>query len=223
MPDFVVQNRLFSEVIEALEKHQPNLKASLESDCIRVLGTFICSGPLGAFDQFEIECVIPWTFPIKEPAVWEVGGRIERTVSNHTYPTSGKCCLGHWDLWRLKNPNPTIETFFRDHVHSYFVSQSLSEQGKGWPFGEEGHSKAEAEAAYLDAFTFPLGSDRRAFVQLICGSHLKGNPLCPCGSNRYFKVCHRDFVRNLRCDIPADLRKRIRRKISGTSDGKADV
>lgn len=222
MADANPRNALLEDVNKALAKHQPELNASLASDCIRVSGTFVCSGPLGEFDRFEIECAIPWTYPAKEPAVWETGGRIERTVPNHVYPTSGRCCLGHWDLWRLRNLDSSVEAFFRDHVHSYFVGQSLNAQGEGWFFGEEGHSKAEIAESYLEAFELPEGSDRRVFVQLICAPHMGANPKCPCGSDRFFKVCHREFVKEIRRTIPADLRKSVRKKISGSLQPKED-
>lgn len=214
------QSALFAEIEDALGTHQPNLKATLESDCIRVVGQFVCYDGEHPVDEYEIELVVPWVFPQKEPWVWETEERIPRTVERHIYPSSGRCCLGLWEIWMVRNPNPTFARFLTTHMHSYFLGQTVFEHTGEWVFGEESHSADGIADSYFEAIEFPEGSDREHFFELLTAPLLRTNPQCPCGSGSRFVTCHKSYVRELRRRIPAALRKQMKKRLKSKLEQK---
>ncbi len=211
---------LFAEIREALNAHQPQLEATLDKDCIRIKGTFVCFDGNYPFDQYQIEVVVPWLFPEKEPGVWETEERIPRTVDRHIYPSSGRCCLGLWEVWLVKNPTPTFARFLTTHMHSYFVGQTVFECTGEWVFGEESHSPEGIAESYFEAIDFPEESDRGHFFRLLTAPLLQQNPRCPCGSGERLSNCHKSYLRDLRRRIPAAVRKAMHKRLETKSLNK---
>jgi hypothetical protein len=203
----------FAEICEVLRRHQPALTACVSSGKIKISGDFVCNGPSGPFDIYQVEIEVSRKFPIVEPEVQEVSGRIPRTVERHIYPLSGNCCLGHWVVWLLKTSEPTFENFVAHHLSSYFIGQTIFELTGEWPFGEEGHNAAAIGASYREALNLPGSADEKAYSRLIGAPILRGNPYCPCGSGKRLRACHWNEIRDLRRRFPASVRKRIAAKI----------
>lgn len=214
------QAALFAEIKEALEAHQPRLEATLETDCVRIAGTFVCYDADLPFDQYEIEVVVPWLFPLKEPGVWETRERIPRTVDRHVFPSNGRCCLGLWEIWLIRNRDATFARFLTTHMHSYFVGQTVFECTGDWVFGEEAHSAEGIADSYFEAISFPEGSDRAHFFRLLTAPLLRTNPKCPCGSGERLSDCHKPYLKDLRRRIPAAVRKAMSKRLKSKSGQK---
>jgi hypothetical protein len=206
-------DELLPKVGEVLERHQPGLAATLQSGRISVAGVFVCQSDEGPFDQFEIEMTISSLFPQKEPWLFEVGGRIPRTVERHVFPSSGRCCLGLWEAWLLKTPIADFASYLAGPVTSYFVSQSIFKMTGEWPFGEQGHGDDEIAATYAEALDLPAEADHKSYLKLLSSPLLLGNPLCPCGSGARLRNCHWRSIRERRRRIPAFIRKDISERL----------
>jgi hypothetical protein len=206
---------LFNEVKEVLRCHQPELKAALLPDRIRIEGTFICRSEAGPFDRFEVEITLSSLFPHKEPSLHEVGGRIPRTVARHVFPSSGRCCLGLWEAWLLKADTADFESYLLGPVTSYFVGQSIFETTDEWPFGEQGHSTEEIATTYCDALSLPLGGNPTEYLRILTAPFLSGNPMCPCGSGARLRNCHWRSIREQRQRIPASVRSEMADRLKG--------
>lgn len=211
-------DELFAEIKEVLERHQPELKASLLADHITIAGTFICLSEDGPFDRFDIEIDISERFPDQEPTLKEVAGRIPRTLERHVY-SNGSCCLGLWEAWLAKTAVADFESYLSGPVASYFVSQYMFEQTGEWPFGEHGHSTDDIAATYADALAIPSGTDLQAYLRLLTQPLLSGNPECPCGSGKRLRQCHWTAIRERRRSVPATIRKSMAKRLArGTKD-----
>lgn len=216
MVEVTILDSFFSEVQQAVAKHQPELTVS-RADCLIILeGLFVVSGPAGPFDSYKIKARITTGFPEEEPVVFEKGGRIPWIGDRHVFPKDGNCCLCVWEEWLLTAPDHRFETFLTDPMHDYFVSQTYYEINSVWPFGERSHGRLGVLEAYADL----LGSapdDAKIiadYLQLLSRQTIKGHALCPCGSGRRLRQCHRDDLQNLSRKIPPFMAARMFRTIA---------
>lgn len=209
-----IQDALFSEVQNAVDRNQPELNVSRTDNLIILEGLFVVSGPNGPFDSYQIKAGITAGSPAEEPVVFEEGGRIPRTADRHVFPKDGNCCLGVWEEWLLTASDCRFETFLTGPMHDYFVSQTYYEVNKKWPFGERSHGIA----GVVEAFSEILGvkQDRQvvaAYLRLVCRQHLGGHAVCPCDSGRRLRDCHRGEVEALRGKVPRDVARRMLRQV----------
>jgi hypothetical protein len=204
---------LYEEIKDVLEQHQPELQASLLSNRIEIVGTFICASEEGPFDRFDVKIQLSELFPDQEPRLEEVGGRIPHTLKRHVF-SNGSCCLGLWEAWLAKTPEADFESYLLGPVTSYFVSQFFFEQTEEWPFGEQGHSAAEIAATYSEALAIPPSTDEQAYLRLLTQPLLTGNPQCPCGSGNRLRQCHWKEIRERRRNLPAYVRKGMAKRLA---------
>lgn len=200
---------LLSEISEVLARLQPGLSARISNGKIAVSGIFSCVSDEGPFDQFDIEISVPTSFPEVEPNLKEVGKRIPHTNQRHVFVQTGCCCLGLWAAWLLKEPEANFEKYLVGPVTSYFISQSIFDITGEWPFGEQGHSRDQMMATYLEALDLPADADCRGYLKLISAPILSGYSVCPCGSGLKLGNCHLKAIRKQRQKMPASLRKAI--------------
>jgi len=203
---------LFSEVETVLARHQPELKSTLSAAGITIEGAFVCISDDGPFDHFEVKLEITSSFPLKEPKLWEVAGRIPHTRQRHVY-SDGSCCLGLWEAWLLKTSVADFEQYLLGPVSSYFVSQFMYETTGEWPFGEQGHSLTDVAATYGEALDLPAGTDLVAYFKLLSAPLLTGNPPCPCGSGNRLRICHWSELRQTRRRVDASVRKKLAKRL----------
>lgn len=206
---------LLTDVQRAVDSHQPELTVSRTDRFIILEGWFVISGPEGPFDAYEVKAAITSGFPIEEPVVFEQGGRIPRTLDRHVFPERGDCCLGVWEEWLLTAPDHRFETFLTGPMHDYFVSQSYFETNGIWPFGERSHGLLGVVEAYSDLLEVAPDADIiTAYLDLLALRQIKGHQICPCGSGRLVRHCHRDDLQRLSSRIPPPMAKRMLGSIS---------
>lgn len=219
-----ISDEFYSEVQQAVAKHQPELSVSRADSSIILEGRFLVYGsdgpidsPNGVFDSFEIRAEVAELFPAQEPAVFEIGGRIPKTVDRHVFPKDGDCCLGVWIEWLIKAPDHRFATFLTGPMQDYFFSQTYYETNGVWPYGERSHGKLGVLEAYGDLLGLP--SDEKtisAYLRLLSRKAIKGHSLCPCGSGRRLRNCHGDDIEQLRRIIPPAIAKRMYQTIVPT-------
>lgn len=205
----------YSEVENAVAKHQPELAVSKTENLIILEGIFVVSGPAGPFDSYQIKAGITGGFPTEEPVVFEEGGRIPRIADRHVFPDHGNCCLGVWDEWLLTAQDHRFETFLTGPMHDYFVSQTYYEVHGQWPFGERSHGRRGIVEAYSDLLG--VAPDEKViteYLHLLSRQIIKGHALCPCGSRRRLRNCHCGDLQRLKQKIPPEMAKRMHRTIA---------
>ena len=86
MVEVTISDALYSDVQQAVDHHQPELTVSRTDSFIILKGLFAVSGPDGPFDSYQIQARITASFPMEEPEVFEMGGRITRIADRHVFP-----------------------------------------------------------------------------------------------------------------------------------------
>jgi hypothetical protein len=103
-----------------------------------------------------------------------------------------------WLLWPRGEP---LLTYVTGPLHSYFLAQTMVEEGEPWPFGQWEHG----EKGILQFYREQLGtSDLRVMMNylVILGKEsLKGHWPCPCDSGRKLRDCHLEKVKHFRENI----------------------
>lgn len=210
-----ISDGFFSEVQQAIAKHQPELTVSRAHGLIILDGSFVVSGPAGPFDSYQIKAGITAGFPAEEPAVFEEGSRIPRIADRHVFPKDGNCCLGVWEEWLLTAPDHRFETFLTGPMHDYFVSQTYYEAHGVWPFGERSHGILGITESYADLLG--IAPDKKIiadYLHLLSRQTIKGHARCPCGSGRRLRQCHSDDLQRLSREIPPFMAKRMYRTVA---------
>jgi len=220
--EVTISDDFYSEVQQAVAKHQPELSVSRTDSSIILEGRFLVygsDGPIdssnGVFDSYEIRAEVTELFPAQVPVVFEIGGRIPKIVDRHIFPKDGDCCLGVWIEWLMKAPNHRFATFLNGPMHDYFVSQTYYETHGVWPFGERSHGKLGILEAYAELLG--IASDERIitdYLHLLSRQTIKGHAICPCGSGRRLRQCHSDDLQRLNQRIPPLMARRMHSKIA---------
>lgn len=201
---------LLHDAAEYLARRQPELRAEACDGFLAVKGKLIVTDIQGPLDSFEVCMAIPLDFPIGEPIVWEVGGRIPRTLDRHVFEKDGNLCLGVWEAWLARTPNVSFAAYMEGPVADYFFGQSLVAIGEPWPFGEREHGLS----GVLDAYAEVLGTKAdleaiKAYLRVLSAKSVKGHYRCPCGSGRRVRDCHWNEVRSLVEKTPPPLAARM--------------
>lgn len=217
-----IPDALYSEVQKAVAHHQPELSVSRTERLIVLEGQFLACGPDGpvdtpdgVFDSYKIQAGVTAGFPVEEPVVFEIGGRIPRIADRHVFPEDGNCCLGVWEEWILTAPNHRFETFLTGPMHDYFVSQTHFEVNGSWPYGERSHGVLGVLESYADLLgVSPDAKVIADYLHLLSRQKIKGHALCPCGSGKRLRDCHSDDLRRLSQRIPSFMAKRMHATIT---------
>lgn len=212
------------EVKAAIAFDQPNLQATPEGADIHVHGSYLLfengsvSKPAGPITQFDITMVFVPGFPHREPKVFEVGGRIPRCADRHINP-DGDCCVTVWEHWLASADDHSFASFVNGPVHEYFLGQYWCERTGKWPFGERAHGLRGLEEAYADALGIPnKKKDVIYHLRLLSKDWPKGHWLCPCGSGKRLRYCHRGEMMALHERIPPRIARRMLRRLK--SEGR---
>lgn len=215
MVELTVAEDLQTQVKQAVSAHQPELDVTTTDDIIILEGLFVVSGPQGPFDSYQVRVGVPAGFPCEEPIVFETGDRIPKDIDRHVFPKGGNCCLGVWEEWLLTTADHTFESFLTGAMHDYFVSQTYFEAKSEWPFGQRPHGYAGVLESYADL----LGVEADAtsvieHLRLLSMNEVKGHHLCPCGSGRKLRQCHRGKMDELKKRIPSAMARRMFNRVT---------
>lgn len=186
--------------IDSLLKVQPGLRlAPSKDDSIRITGRLrfkrIADGFLEIEDNYELEIVVPPTFPEEVPLVWETGGRIPKDW--HRNP-GGTLCLGSPTVVRLRTIQAgTVDEFVQDMVEPYLYQRSYFERHRLLPFGELDHGLKGVLKDFMDRFEF---SDELAAGSMVFLTSLRkrvaNKKPCPCGVGEPLGRCQHHWKVN---------------------------
>ena len=203
----------------AIAFDQPKLRAIRDGPHVVVSGDYLLyeqgsnANPDGPISQFEIKIVVSERYPIREPKVFEVAGRIPRCADRHINP-DGDCCVTVWGHWLACTEDHSFTAFLNGPVHEFFLGQYWFEKTGKWPFGERPHGAKGLEEAYAEVLAIPnKKKDIVYHLRLLSQDWPKGHWPCPCGSGKLVRNCHRDDMMALHRRIPSRMANRMRRQL----------
>jgi hypothetical protein len=212
------------EVKAAIAFDQPKLRASVNGQTIRVEGSYlvfekgVVAAPDGPITAFDTEMEFSDRYPRREPKVFEVGGRIPRKVERHINP-DGDCCVTVWENWLVATHDHSFANYIRGPLNEYFLGQFWFEQTGKWPFGERPHGLKGLKEAYADALGIPNKQESLLYhLRLLSQDWPKGHWLCPCGSRKRLRHCHRDDLMAMHEKVPPGVARRMLRRLK--SEGR---
>lgn len=154
-------------------------------------------------DSYLIQIILSQNYPEYPPKVKEIGGKIDREF--HVNP-DGTLCLDVPSIVYLKfKENPTILHFIRSLLEPFLYSYSYKVKYKDTPFGEYSHGGAGIIQYY--SYYFKI-KDHTAIVNLLKVAVIKKykqSMICPCGSKKKIKKCHKDMILILQNDVPQPI------------------
>lgn len=207
------------EVKVAIAFDQPKLRAARDGPKIHVGGSYLLfedgavANPAGPISEFDVEIVLSDRFPSQEPQVFEVAGRIPRSADRHVNP-DGDCCVTVWEHWLACARNHSFAAFLSGPVSEFFLGQYWFEKTGTWPYGERSHGLDGLEEAYAEALGIPnRKKDIIYHLRLLSKDWPKGHWLCPCGSGKLLRHCHRDEMTALHERIPPRIARRMLRRL----------
>ena len=175
-------------VVDFTQKSEVLLKGFVDFDIIHCDTRII--------DSYEIEINISDSYPIKIPVVKEVGSRI-LSKFEHIYSDRSLCLATEADIHIELNPNYDLLDFIEKFVISYLFSYSFFEKYKVFPFGERSHGLDGIVEFYEDYFNVESYSKVLKLLEYTCNKIYRGHDLCPCGSGKRIRDCHKKSVLNL--------------------------
>jgi hypothetical protein len=197
--------RLETLRLDELRRQQPGLQLRPVSDGeLKLAGELEFSAEAPGYDRlndrYDVEIIVPASFPREPPLVREVGGRIPATF--HTNP-DGTLCLGSPAKLRLSLlRTPTLPGFVNQCVVPYLYGYTHWEKHGKLPFGELAHGPAGLRQEFAGFFGLADGRTAAALVRLAGMRKRVANKLpCPCGSGRRLGRCHHLAVNRLRYEL----------------------
>ena len=207
------------EVKAVIAFRQPKLRAAPDGDGIRITGCYLLTengavaNPDGPISEFDIEIILSPRYPNREPRVLEVGGRIPRNPDRHVNH-DGDCCITVWEHWLVSTGDRSFASFLNGPLHQFFLGQYWFEKTGKWPFGEHPHGEKGLQEAYAEVLGVPNKKKNVLYhLRLLSQDWPKGHWLCPCGSGRKLRHCHRDDLMAFHEKIPPRLARRMRRRL----------
>ncbi|MDG3008388.1 hypothetical protein [Paludisphaera mucosa] len=202
-PSVVERHRRWG--VEELLANNPDLRIVPSPDAsLKVRGElhFHVRGPGDVIigDAYQIDLLIPPSFPATAPAVFENGGRIPKTY--HKLEDGSLCLAAPTELRLRTGPDTTIGAFVETFVVPYLFGYSYREKHGVSPYGELEHGRDGLRQHFASLFGVP---DRMAAQELVRLASLKKRPAnkvpCPCGSRRRLGRCHHTIVNELRAKL----------------------
>ena len=212
--------------LEELRTRFSSLHFELHDD-----GSALLSGPfdvalgVGYTTKLEIPKRYPRDIPVLHCDPTEIPWELDRHVITNT----GHACLCARSEYRLHWPeNYSLSDFIDRLVKPFFVGQFYYDTHGCWPpTGERSHGWKGIAETYVELCA-PLGDASPETIlrlmRLLSRKHAtQGHELCPCGSNRKLRHCHREALAKLRnCvrpeDAAADLAHLLHFKFGQRSD-----
>lgn len=147
-------------------------------------------------DSFEIEMLIPESYPDRLPQVRETGGKINSDYE-HVFP-DGTLCLGvPIEMQRIFCQQPSLLGFVNKLVIPYFYGYCHWKVHGEHPFGEQKHGGEGIIQYYIDRLNLSDEATALAFVCFLYEYGYRGHHDCPCGSGRRVRKCHGPMLLDL--------------------------
>jgi hypothetical protein len=174
----------------------------LPADAVVVIGDF----PLKIFaDQqlaYAIAVVFPDNFPETVPVLFCRDPAIPRIIDRHVMNNGMGCLCVASERRRYFPPGSNIVTFLRNLVAPFLFGQHWYDLTGEWPTEDRSHGPLGIVEAYREMLGIDNLKTILNFMELLARkTPPKGHFLCPCGSGKNLRNCHRDLVRDLRAAV----------------------
>lgn len=189
-------------------KHFPTLHFFIRDGQAVVFGTYALIHDGVEFDRYSLELWLHDNYPFAPPMVFEVGGRIPRTLDRHTY-SNGSLCLGvPEDIWPKPGTAINLEEFLNGPVRNYLMANTLVEQEQPWPFGERAHGIPGIVEYYCESFGICDPPKILTLLMYALKPVARGHWDCFCGSGKRMRNCHPDSISKLCQDVRKEVLER---------------
>jgi hypothetical protein len=196
---------LYEKEKAAVEAYFPELRFVTANDLVYVRGNFAVMFEGQALDNYSVELQLARNHPSELPVVRETGGRIPRSDDRHLNMADGTACVLLPDeRWRFWPPGSSLLKYLTGPLSSFFLAQTMVDEGEPWPFGQWAHGAKGVFQYYGELLNT---SDLRVitnYLEYLAAKKVKGHWPCPCLSGKKLRDCHFDQVK--------DLREKISRK-----------
>lgn len=203
---------LFATEKSSVEAAYPNLNFHVNGDVV-VRGTLPVIFEGETLDRYLVDIELPRDYPTGVPVVREVGERIPQDADHHMSADGTACVLLPDERWRVWPKGSTLLQFLEGPVRNFFLGQSLFELGDAWPFGQWGHGADGIREYYSDLLATEVARVIVRYLDLLASKKIKGHRVCPCGSGKRLRDCHRSIIDDLSPKIPPEIALESSRKI----------
>jgi len=193
---------LYEKEKAEVEAQFPDLRFVVENNQVYVRGSFPVMFEGKALDRYSVELLLARNHPAGLPIVRETGGRIPRDLDRHILKSGTACVLIPDERWHLWPEGSALLKYLTGPLHSFFLAQTMVEEGQDWPFGQWAHGAKGIFQYYRELLKT---SDLRAmttYLDYLAAKKVKGHWPCPCRNGKKLRDCHFDQVKDLRGKIP---------------------
>lgn len=177
-------NLIDSQFIE-LRKKYSYLYRQDEQDATKIVGTIFFDNN-SIKDEYEVEILIPKSYPKAIPLIRETKGKIPKSYHHN----GGHFCLETpFRVWEIFRREETLLNFVDNLVVPYLALYSYV-KNTGDSSKEHAHGAKGVLADYKKLFN--LNDDLLTFklLRILAEHNYRGHLPCPCGSGEKIRKCH---------------------------------
>lgn len=153
-------------------------------------------------DSFEIEILVPESFPNWHPSVKEVGGQIPITFHHHN---DGSLCLGAPLYVRMVFcEDPTLLGYVQNLLIPYLFTFCYWKKFGKMPFGELSHGRKGIMEYYRELSNSNSDMAVINLLKILAEDNYRGHHYCPCGSGRIIRKCHGEILKKIKVYQPLE-------------------
>ena len=153
-------------------------------------------GRVAIADSFEIELLIPETYPKTLPRVRETGEKIDDDY-DHVYEDGTFCLAVPIEERRIFCRQPCLLGFVNHLVVPYLYGYCYWKRYGEHPFGEQKHGGDGITQYYVERLELCSDVAALAVVAYLYEHGYRGHHGCPCGSGSIVRKCHGPMLREL--------------------------
>lgn len=145
-------------------------------------------------DEYLIQILFPLNFPDRTPIVKEIKGRIPSSADYHNNKENNGLCLGvPGEIDKKIHANPTFKYLISEIVIPFLYANTFREKYNKYPWETRQHGAEGIIDYYQKLFGFNDRNTTQNFLLNIAffRNFVKGHNLCPCGSGKQFRNCHK--------------------------------
>lgn len=146
------------------------------------------------------------------PYVYDIGGKINKKYS-HKYHDSRLCLATDIEQQIFINDKKSICKWIEKYVESYFISYEYYKRYGTYPFGQYSHGTQGILEFCCEYFELKNNDTNQKIIEYILLHTYRGHDLCPCGSNRRVRNCHKEIIIKCQCDNNYDIISNYFKKI----------
>ena len=149
-------------------------------------------------DDYDIEIMIPDTYPQCPPAVQEIGNRILRCPGNHINDDGTFCFGAPLAVKQTFAQQRELLWFVKEQVVRFLFNHSYKCDYGIRPDGELSHGPKGLLEYYYELFSTHDNVTVLEFLRLLSNNQYDDNDLCPCASGKKIRKCHYKLIKKVR-------------------------